>query len=400
MAYVRSKRNIRRPRRARRSVRRRTTRASYPRRRTTTRTYQRRKQPCVCPGELTPGAKFALAQMDPFEPNCLGAKVPDSNTMPSIANADTDQVALAGPATAGNLVAFCFQPNYGYASQEATPGATSVSWSASSWNPRRNYLNVVNSIEAIRPLAHAIRISSSLAPTSATGFVHIGLSVESRIADSTSSTSPGFPTTVNAMSGLAYYKRVTLASLTQSPLTVINKWIDELGFRYDDPRVVNTFTVASSGVTTPQTAQQVLNMSSSWATIVVMIEGAPTGGAPLSAEHILLTECLPKKDSFILGTQAAPNSPGTMSAVSSMSSSTDFAHTEAGQESYIQQSMNAFAQGANVAGERVFQQVALPLIQQAGYAAVGTAATLAMNAIRGTGGIPGVNSNPSRLAIT
>lgn len=398
MPYVRSKRNIRRPRRARRSVRSRA-KTTY-RRRTTSRNYSRRKQPCVCPGELSPAAKFALAQIDPFDTKCLGAKVPDSNTMPSISNCDTDQVALAGPSTAGHLVGMAFQPNYGYSYLSATPGV-SLSWTAANYSPRRNFANVVSSCEAIRPVAHAVRMSSPLAPTSATGFVHIGLSIESRISESTSVINPGYPTTVNDMTGLAYYTRYTLASLTQSPLTVINKWIDETGFRYDDPRATNAFSTApATPADNVQPVQQTLNFNSSWATIVVIIEGTATGGVPLSFEHILLTEALPKKNAFILGTQAAPNSPGTMSAVSSMSSSTGFTHTEAGQESYINQSLTALSEGASVAGERVFNNVAVPLMQQVGYNVAMTGMAMAYNAVAGRGGIPGVNANPGRLAIT
>ena len=78
-------------------------RVTYRRRRRTTTTYTPRKRrrqtttrrtqskPCACPGELSPGAKWALAQLDPFDNRCFGAKVPDSNTVPSIANADTEQ---------------------------------------------------------------------------------------------------------------------------------------------------------------------------------------------------------------------------------------------------------------------------------------------------------------------
>jgi len=400
MAYVRSKRNIRRPRRTRRSVRRRPATRSYTRRRTTTRNATRRKQSCVCPGELTPAAKFALAQMDPFDTKCLGAKVPDSNTIPSIANADTDQISIGSPGANGELVAIAFNPSYAAAVLNfQSSNAVSVIWNTN-WASRRNYTNVVNSIEAIRPVAHAIRISSPLAPTSATGFVHVGLAVESRVSGVASSVKADLPTNVNQMTGLAHYARFTVASLTQSPLTVINKWIDETGFRYDDPRSVPTYTDPGTAPNNVQAIQQFLNFGQSWATIVVMVEGQNAGVNPLSFEHLLLTECIPKKDSFILGSPAAPHSPGTMSAVSSMTSENGFTHTEAGQESYVQQSLNAFAQGANVAGERVFQQVALPLIQQAGYAAVGTGITMAMNAIRGTGGISGVNSNPSRLALT
>lgn len=393
MAYRIQKGNIRKPRRRRQTTRRRSVRKA-PRRRTSTRRQSNKKNDCSCPGELTPTAKFALAQLDPFEPRCLGAKVPDTNTMPSIANADTDQVTLAGPTTNGNLIAIAFNPSYQSAINAATEGAGSVSWTTT-FSKRRNADNVVASVEAIRPVAHAVRMVSPLAPTSTTGFVHVGISVESRV-NSAVGVAPDYPTTINQMTGLAYYKRFTLASLTQSPVTIINKWIDEIAFRYEDPRSTYAFVGSAS---TPNTSQ--LQFQSGWGTLIVMVEGQPTTATtPISFEHVLLSECLPKKDAWVLGTQAAPNSPGTMSAVSVMTAETDFAHTEAQQDTYIQEGLRAFERGASVAGERVWNDVAAPLLTRFGTAVVNTGVAMAFNALNGRGGIPGVNSNPGRLALT
>jgi len=394
MVYRRAKTNIRKPRRRRASTTRR--RASY--RKTPSRRRNHVKQ--ACESELTPTAKFALAQLDPFEPKCLGAKVPDSNTMPSIANCDTDLRTLPAPSVAGRIVAAAFFPNYGHSYIFATEGASSVTWSNTNFVSRRNFSNVARSVEAIRPVAHAVRMTSALAPTSTTGFVHIGLSVESRISNSTASAAIDLPTTINEMTGLSHYKRITLASLTQSPITAINKWLDETGFRYDDSRSVPNYAAAQVQNDTVQPFQSNLNLLSSWATIVVMIEGAPAAGADvISFEHLLMTECLPRKDAWVLGTGAAPNSPGTMSAVSTMTAETDFVHTEAQQESYVQQGLNAFERGAAVAGERVWTDVAAPLLTRFGNAAINTGVAMAISAATGRGGIPGVNSNPGRLSL-
>lgn len=391
MVYRVARGNIRKPKRRRQTVRRRVVRRA---RSTTNRRQQRKKTGCVCPGELSPSAKFALAQLDPFEPRCLGAKIPDSNTMPSIANADTDQVALGAPSANGNLIAVAFSPSYTSSVLVATDGAGSVTW-GTGYTSRRNLANVTASVEAIRPVAHAIRMVCPLAPTSTTGFVHVGIDVESRVNSGATSTYD-YPTTVNQMTGLAHYKRFTLASLTQSPVTVINKWIDEMAFRYDDPRT--SYQHIGNGA--PPTTVN-FQFQQSWGTIVVMVEGQQANGtSPISFEHLLLTECLPRKDAWILGTQAAPNSPGTMSAVSTMTGDTDFAHTEAQQESYISEGLRALERGASVAGERVWNDVAAPLLNRFGTAVVNTGVAMALNAINGRGGIPGVNSNPGRLALT
>jgi len=388
MVYRRATRtSARRPRRSARTLpRRRRALRSRP-----TRTRYSRSKPdkCLCPGELTPTAKFALAQIDPFDPNVLGAKIPDSNTMPSLANQDVDQVPLTLVAGQG-FGAIAFFPNYRSATLVATNTAGTLTWPTASLATRRNYTNISAQLEAIRPVAHAIRISSSLSATTATGFVHIGLSVEGR--STTVAGNMELPVTVNEMTGLAHYKRFTLSSLTQSPLTAINKWIDETAFRYESPDAQMSVTTAVANF-----AGFVYHQH--WASIVVMVEGAPVASTCLSAEHVLATEALPKKDSFVLGTQAAPNSPGTMSAVSAMQAEGDFSHTEAGQGTYVQQSLSALAQGAATAGTQVFNGVAVPLLTRIGHAATMTAATMAYNAMTGTGGLPGVNSNPNRLSI-
>jgi len=396
MVYRRSKTNIRKPRRSVRRRRAPARRSTYTRRRT-----RPRQKPCVCPSELTPSAKFALAQIDPFEPSCLGAKIPDSNTVPSISNTDVDQVSFLAPTTAGHLTAAAFAPNYSSGYQTAASGAGSVTWFSGNWGTRRNYSQIVSSIEAIRPVAHAVRLSCPLAPTTTTGFVHIGLAFESRLSSQASTNAPDLPRTVDQMMGLAHYKRFTLASLTQSPITIINKWMDDTGFRYDDPRSSPTVITTGADPTLAVQLQKELNFYQSWGFIVVMVDGqTSTTATPLSAEHLLITECIPRKEGFLVGNQAAPNSPGTLSAVSSMSGSGDFAHTEAGQESYIAKSLSDLAQGAQIAGAQVYNNVAAPLLQRVGSAMVNTAATMAYNTIAGMGGLPGVNANAGRLALT
>lgn len=342
---------------------------------------------CVCPTELTPAAKFVMAQLDPFDAAVVtGAKIPDSNTMPSIANADTDIVNLSSTAVATNITGLAFRPQYTWGTVTSTGGAT-VNWGAA------YATNAVNrskrtaytaALELTRPVAHAIRISSPLAPTSASGFVHIGLSTETNRNETTWQ----YPTTIAEMSGLQYYKRVTIASLTQSPITVINKWLDDTGFRYSDPLASLDNATAISFQT-----------DYSWATIVIIIEGAPVSSTVLSVEHLLMSEGIPRKDGVIIGTVAAANSPETLSAVGELSVRQEPFHTEAEQEGYISRGVAAVAQGAAAHGENVFQQVAVPLLQRAGAYGINAAFNMAAAAIAGTGGISGVNSNANRLTL-
>ena len=64
----------------------------------------------------------------------------------------------------------------------------------------------------------------------------------------------------------AVYRKVTLASLTQSPLTVVNKFLDQTAFRYIDT------TEATAGFTNASRAN--FHITHSWGTIFVALDGA------------------------------------------------------------------------------------------------------------------------------
>jgi len=373
-----------------RRTRRRTSYANTSRRkaprRSVRRASSRKKEPCVCPSELTPSARFALAQIDPFDTSSNGAKVPDSNTMPSISSTDIEQIPLAVAADATNAIAF--RPQWTYGTVLATPGGGLVTWGAAyaTNSANRGKRSAYDGVcEVTRPVAHAIRISSPVAPTAASGFIHIGLSTESTWGEVTWK----FPTTTAGMSGLQFYKRVTLASLTQAPLTIINKWLDDTAFRYSSP---NSAPLAAATGSEFQTDM-------SWATIVIMTEGVPINTTVLSAEHLLISEGLPQKAGPIIGSPAAPNSPATLSAVGRMSAETEPFHNEAEQETYIQRGVNALAQGAAEQGSLAYEAIGVPLLRRFGGVAVNLAMRYAAQSIAGTGGIGGVNNNPYRLEL-
>jgi len=378
MVYRRSKVNIRRPRR-RASIRRRPS-YSRPVRRRTSRRAAAHKCP---PPPLTPGTKFALAQLDPFDERVQGAKIPDSNTIPSIATTDVENVSITVDA---GVNAVAFRPQYTFGTVAATGAAATVSWGLS-YNAlgvnRGKRSNFISACELVRPVAHAIRLSSPVAPTSASGFVHIGISTESSFGVATWQ----FPTSVADMTGLQHYRRVTLASLTQTPLTVINKWLDDTGFRYSSPSA--QIENSTSGM---------FQTDYAWGVIVVMLENCPLG-APLSAEHLLMTEAVPDKRGVIIGTVAAPNSPATLSAVGHMATQQSPFHTEAEQEGYIQQGISAIAEGAADMGANAFQTIGVPLLRQVGGRAVGVASNIMLNSLLGVAGIAGVNNNANRLSI-
>jgi len=365
-------------------------RRAAPRRRSTYRRAAPRRSrrmartACVCPGDLSPGAKFALAQLDPFAVQATGAKIPDSTTIPSISSTDIEQVSLLSSAVATDLGGMAFRPQYTWGTQTATAGAT-LGWGVGYANNSANRSKRTPygaAIELTRPVAHAIRISSPVAPTSATGFVHIAISTESTFGASTWQ----YPTTVALISGCQFYKRVTLASLTQSPMTIINKWLDDTAFRYSGPASDLSSGTGNSWQT-----------DFSWGTIVIITEGVPVSSTVISAEHLLMSEGIPQKDGPIIGSAAASSSSGTLSAVSGMTASTEPFHSEAEQEGYVQRGANALLRGAREQGAAIVNNVAVPVLESVGAHAVNTALAYFQQSIVGTGGIGGVNNNAGRI---
>jgi len=394
MAYRRSRVNIRRAPR-----RRRVTRRAPVRRRTYTRrrTYARRgkvAQPCKCPGELTPGDKFVMLQADPFDTKYFGAKIPDSSTIPSIAT----PVQYNYPLT----TAPASQPNFAHA-WGFVPGVESCNvaytgTSVSAWNPLSTVTSdapmrdgFCSNFEAYRPTAHAIRLSCPYAPTTTTGFVHIALATETVYANdgSLGSGRNQIAANLSEMSNYTFYKRVTLASLTQSPITLINKWTDETAFRYQSP--------APAVFTATDTIPNAFHIPFSWGVLLVAVEGVSTvttAGSitPLQAEVILHSEGIPNKSSTLIGSTAAAYSSSVLNAVSQAVAQTDMAHTEEQQQQHV-------ASYAQAVGDAIGMSEAE--VNAMGRSIMGHAVRFGIGYVtRNYGpGLPGVN-NTNRLALT
>jgi len=362
-------------------------RRSAPRRSSRRKTTSTRssKRACACSHELDPGQKFILAQADPFEPRCLGAKIPDSNTVPSVACPSSQLFTPLLVSGAGTVDAVAFLPALTNSIVEAASGAGTWAWPAAyggtDWSAATSYRST---FELSRPVAHGIRISSSVAPTSATGFVHIAVAYEAFNA----SASWPFATTIAQMSGYSWYKRVTLASLTQTSLTVINKYVDETAFRYSGSDTVGVESALPMEFHVPY----------GWGAIMIATEGIPSNN-PIQVEMILHTEAIPKNTSVLQGNTAAPYSPQLIGASANMVSNSDFTHTEDGQAAHIASTLgNAVYQGVSLAGSTLLNNIVVPGVRQAAYNAAGYAASVGLAALgRGVGG---VNNDIGRLALT
>ncbi|AXH76344.1 MAG: capsid protein [Cressdnaviricota sp.] len=354
-----------------------------------------------CNSTLDPGQKFILAQADPFEPRSFGGKIPDSSTIPSIPTPIQYNYSLATPGGgtgAPNMAhAWQFAPclqSCNVAAMGVNP--TSWTWSVASGavlSDAPQNTTFGTSFEAFRPVAHGIRLSCPFAPTAATGFVHIALAVETVYSTPTVAAQQyiRLATDLSQMSGYTFYKRVTLASLTQSPITLINKWTDETAFRYSSPFASPT-NANNSGTASANT----FHVPLSWGTLLVAVEGvstvttAGTSITPLQAEVVLHTENIPDKSGALIGSTAAAYDSAVLNAVSQGAAGSDFAHTEAAQEQHINSYMS---QVAEAAGNN-------PAIRQMARSVGNGIMNAAMNAVLGyAGGIPGVNANPNQLRI-
>jgi len=365
-----------------------TPRRTYTRKRTTRRKPRRasswRRPDATMNNRMAdPGEKFALLQMDPFEVQNFGGKIPDSNTVPSVAVSSTDLHALT-LAVGTNSKCYAYNASVTWSEVASVEGAAGWTWPAAfggttDFTKRTDY---TATYELDRPVAHGIRISSGVAPTDASGFVHIAIAYESWLAETTWQ----FPTTAAGLSSYQWYKRVSLASLTQTPITVSNKYIDETAFRY---RGANARPVDNATQTTFHTG-------SGWGTILIAVEGGSAAILnPLNIEWVYHSECVPKFAGVATGSPAAPFNPTVMSGTSNMVANTDLTHTEVNQASYVQQAQEAFSQGVGQASTDIFNNYVAPAAARAGYAAVQTGAYLAAQRF----GIGGVNNNPNRLAL-
>jgi len=365
----------------RRAPARRSRRRAPVRRRRTTRRASRGMLPSFRRSpKLT---KFELAQLNPFDKRVLGVKIPDSNTQPSDTFRSEDRYAVT---TAVTDLARCnaYMPNL-IANQIAATNA-----SATAWTWPASYGGVTNSsvssdantsFVGIRPCGHGVRLSSPLAPTAVTGFVHIGI-----YPVNTSTSTWALPTSLSQLSNLPWYRRFTLAQLTQKSVTVVNKFIDVTSTRYSNPGSDLVDTGTDIG----------FQFAGGWCAIIIAIEGAPIGGGTaLSVENLAHFEAMPLNSASNTGSfsPAAPYDTNEMEGVSRLGGATSGIFVEGEEDSVVSQGMNALSRGAAAAAGEIYENAVLPAARGLGYAATYAAYGAARRyAGRYDGGMPGINT--------
>jgi len=312
--------------------------------------------------------KFVLANLDPFNSNSDGAKIPDSNTYPSFPVKIEDEVSMTTDATFG-VCARVFRP---YAAGMIVSG---VAASANSWayvaafggTTDSTRLSTVNSnFTLIRPVAHGIRLYAPTAPTSTTGFVHVCV-----YAQSLKNTTWSFPTNISQLNNCMFYQRFPLAMLTQKSVTVVNKFLDSSATRYLDP---------SSDVAAQYT--DATFQTEGWGGIVVVVEGAPASTNALVVESIIHAEGLPFVNGLQGSTPAAPYNVQALEEMSRIAGHTPATVVQGEEEGYYAQAMDAISSGVN--------SYLGPAIRQGGYALGRYAANRGLQYVgRGISGVTG-----------
>jgi len=261
-----------------------------------------------------PVSQYQLSQIDAFDPRAVGVRIPDSNATPSVGVMVSDDLALNVPGTTGFAQCFAFQPSIATTIIAATGTTASAwTWAASFGNTQSSgkATSIGTNYDLFRPVAHGVRISSSLASTAATGFVHIAV-YPSRTTLSTWD----FPTSLALMADCMWYTRVTVSSLTQTPYLIQNKFLDCTAQRY-------IATAASNAQGDNPTAAGntsragVLNVANEWCTILIALEGTnPTAVAnvPVSVETLVHYEALPAPGGVQAGAPAAQYDPADLQA--------------------------------------------------------------------------------------
>jgi len=256
------------------------------------------------------GDKYILSQADPFDENVDGVKIPDANSQPSVPlkAEDTYDITL-GAAEPCRMIGV--NPTFVKTFFGGT-GATATTWTYAA-----AYANAVDSnkltqlrtdFELFRPVAHAVRITSGLAPTAAKGFVHVAVFTMATFGQTTWPA----PTSISEMQSVPGYKRIPIGRLTAEGLTVINRPLDCTAQRYVDTDS-NIFVSTTAGE---------FNVPLQWGVILIAVTGVDPGSTPISVENIIHNECIPRSSAVSQATPAARYNVNALAAAANAQSKT------------------------------------------------------------------------------
>lgn len=342
-------------------------RASYARRRAPVRrsSYRRRTRRSRVGGSMGPSRmmpKYIKALVNPFQKDVYGVRIPDTSTSPSSSLMLYDELTISADHTNPTWArAQLFVPNssqYSYITVPAAANSWTIPAAFGGATATNKQIAVQSNFDLVRPVAHALRITCQQAATGAAGYCHIAL-VD---LDTFGTTWQNLPQDIGGMASNLTYRRVTLASLTQNPLVVVNRYMDQTAFSY--------VSCKNKEIGSFNQSMPFMNAFHSWMGILVVFEGMGVAADAViaSVENICHFEVTSQPSGVNPDHPAEMSNPEVLDAAANCQS-----HSNC-----------SFIEGTT--DETMYLQSAYA------YAGIHTGANYGYN-----GGIPGVN-NPGRLA--
>jgi len=256
------------------------------------------------------GDKYILSQADPFDENVDGVKIPDANSQPSCTLKAEDTIDL----TTGSIETAFFRAFNPSCANYSVRGNTLTN---TTWAFPTAFANAVDSTklaqlrsdgEMFRPVAHAVRITSGLAPTNAKGFVHVCVFTQALYNQATWA----YPTSISQMQAVPGYKRMPIGRLTAEGLTVVNRPMDCTAQRYVD---TDSPIYGNAGTMEFQSGLQ-------WASILVAVTDVDVSSTPVSVEVIQHIEYIPRATAVAQGSPAATFNTSALAGASAAAAKT------------------------------------------------------------------------------
>lgn len=279
-----------------------------------------------------PLTRFQVAQMNPFHPDAVGCKIPDSNSMPSCAIQQVDNMTLTTDA-AFQVAVSAFRP-FASATRVTGVAASTNSWTwpaAYAGTNSSRQANIVTNFSLLRPVAHGVRLTSSLSPNTVVGEVQIGIYASEMYGEATWD----FPASTSELGNLTVFKKFPLAALCSKSVTIVNRTMDFSAEKYLDP----ASSVAANGT-------ELTFQTTGWATIVVAVVGAGLSTTAVNVEQIVHFEAIPKKTSVASASPAALLNVATLAQVGEYVDRSDpVVMTDANENAVIRQRQDSFIGG-------------------------------------------------------
>jgi len=257
--------------------------------------------------------KYFVTQMNPFDNQGYGARIPDTNTAPSSAFYTYDEGVLATSA-ASKTIGILLQPNSTTLAQKGIEGISpAFTWNGTDWDDastaRAKAIAVADNYCVVRPVSHGVRLTAGGASSGLTGFVHVALISINTLAGFPNATTTGIPQSLSNMASLPHYRRITVSSLAENPFVIVNRFLDETAHRYIGTR-------SSAGGTMNQDIPETgstygtFNTPNSWMYILVVLESTAAGANSINFEDVCHHEGQSKASGLARDFDAeAPNRP-------------------------------------------------------------------------------------------